>query len=427
MKNAIGVILAAGKGTRMKSTRPKVLHEVCGEPMIYYTVHCLKDAGIKEIYVVVGYHGEEVKSKLSEEKVKFIQQDKLLGTADALRTVIEKVNIKENNNIIVLYADSPLIKSDMIRRQYKYHNENKADCTIGSLKIETNATEFLDYGKVIRDADGNILEVLEKDELPPSRNNYEEVNLGIYCFKYSKRFRKMLSEIQPSAKKELYLTNIITLLRDNGFKVEGFEFEWSSNLIGVNTQTDIAKVNKIMRLNLIDKFLKQGVTIIDPDSTYLSNGVEIGKDTVIYPNAVIEKDVKIGKKCVIGPCCRLRSGTIVEDKVEIGNFVEVVRSYIKKGVKIKHFSYIGDATIEEGVNIGAGTITANFDGEKKSSTVIKKNAFIGSGTILIAPVTVGKGAITGAGCVIPKRKDVPEYTTVLGVPAKILKQNVKRK
>jgi len=423
MEDIIGIVLAAGKGTRMKSTRPKVLHQICGRPMLYYSINCLKSTGMKDIYIVVGYCKEDVKSAFSDEEVKFVEQDSLLGTADALKSVIEICELKEGAQLVVIYGDFPTIRPDMIRDQFKYHSEVGSDCTIGILKIDSNAKSFKEFGRVIRDKEGELLEILEKDELTSSLDEFKEVNLGIYCFRYSKEFYQLVNKIQISKKGEYYLTNIVKLLNENGFKVKGYEFDCSQELVGVNTQGDVAKVNKLIRLNIVDGLMQQGVTIINPESTYIQQGAEIGKDTVIYPNVFIEKDVKVGKECVLGPCSRLRIGTVLEDEVEIGNFVEIVRSYVKKRVRIKHFSYIGDATIEENVNIGAGTITANFDGKKKNPTFIKRDAFIGSGTILIAPITIGENAVTGAGAVVTKGKDVPDGVTVVGIPAKVLDKN----
>ncbi len=426
MNNTIGIVLAAGKGTRMNSTRPKVLHQVCGRPMIYYPVDCLKQIGIKDIYIVIGYGGNEIKSFFSDfpdKKIKFITQKKLLGTADALKRVLDIVNIKKGSNIILLYGDFPLILPEILDKQLKYHCREKADCTIASV-VTKDFSDYFDYGRVIRNSRKNIIEVLESDQLKSSVYNYKEINLGIYCFKYSDKFHSLLSKIQPSPKGEFYITNVINLLKEARLKIKAFELNAQNYLVGINTQSDVAKVNKIMRERLISKLMSKGVTFIDPDNTYIEDGVEIGGDSIIHPNAYIEKDVKIGKNCIVGPCSRLRGKTVLEDSVVIGNFVEINRSHIKNKVKIKHFSYIGDAIVEEKVNIGAGAITANYDSENKNQTVIKKSAFIGSSTVLIAPVTVGENSVTGAGAVIPSGKDVPKNVTVAGVPAKILKRNI---
>jgi len=422
MKDIIGIVLAAGKGSRMKASRAKILHQICGKPMVCYPIRSLKVLGPETIYVVVSYQKDKVKTVLSNEKVNLIEQNSLLGTADALKSVLNKVDVKKGSNLFILYGDFPLIKSSILEDMLKHHVNSLADCTFAVLKPD-DITNFLDYGRVITDRDGNAIDILEPDELGKDSGKYKEINLGIYCIKYSSIFRDLLDKIKPSEKGEFYLTHIIRLLHDKALKVETFKLDSSCFLMGINTQADVAKANEIMRMDLVNQFMQQGVTFIDPKNTYLEDGVQIGKDSIIYPNTTIESGVKIGKACIIGPSSRLREATVLEDEVEIGNFVEIVRSRIGKGTKIKHFSYIGDAIIHEGVNIGAGTITANFDGKDKNQTIIEKNAFIGSGTILVAPVKVREAAVTGAGTVIPRGKDVAKNTTVVGVPAKVLNKN----
>lgn len=421
MNNTIGVILAAGEGTRMRNSYPKVLHEVGGEPMIFYSIRALREMGIEDIYVVVGYKEDEVKTVCSDKEVEFITQNNLLGTADAVKKVIQEVDIRENSNIILLYGDFPLIRSEHLKGQINFHNSKKSICTIASSKVEGKEKEFREYGKIIRDKNNRVLEIKEKDELS-FPDKYSEINLGIYCFRYCRKLKDIINTIKPSEKGEYYLTTAVELLREEDFKILCYEFEDPREFVGINTQKDVARANEIMYHRKVEELMDRGVTVIAPANTFIHEKAKIAQNTVVYPNVIIENEVEIGRGCSIGPNCRLRAETVLEEGVEIGNFAEIVRSHVKKRVKIKHFSYIGDAVIEENVNIGAGTITANYDGKNKNVTVIKKGAFIGSGTILIAPVTVGEGATTGAGSVLPKGKDVSPESTVVGIPARRLKK-----
>ena len=249
----------------------------------------------------------------------------------------------------------------------------------------------------------------------------EEANVGVYCFDKVLLF-ETLEKIRPdNRKKEYYLTDTIELLSKSNALIDSVSTDDPEEFLGVNTRNDLIQAEQVIRRRILNNIMQQGVTIIDPLNTYIEGDVDIKDDTVIYPYTFIENGVKIGKSCTIGPFARLRTGSIVDDEVSIGNFVEIVRSRIGSLTKIRHQSYIGDTIIGKNVNIGAGTIVANYDGKHKNKTIIEDNAFIGTGTILIAPVKVGKGAVTGAGSVVTKNHDVPAGKTVVGVPARILK------
>ncbi len=434
-KDITCVILAAGRGKRMKSETPKVLHEVCGVPMIFYVIDAIKKAGINKIIIVAGYKAQILKDKLKSEInpakrkltkwIEVIIQEKLLGTADALKIVKKKIrNLPQN--ILVIHGDIPLITSSTLKKLINKHMSEKNQLTLTTVRLE----DPVGYGRIIRDKDNNIVKIVEEEKILPLRkrfsngvNDYDdsnEINAGIYCFQANALFQ-LLRKIPLSKKRrEFYLTDIIYWFSTKRLKINSINSKNTEEIIGVNTRKDLAYAEKIMRKNIIDKFMEQGVTFIDPDVTYIQSGSRIGKDTLILPNTHIEKNVIIGKNCIIGPSSSIRAGSVIADKVWIGNFVEIVRSRIGIGVKIKHFSYIGDAKVGKYVNIGAGAIIANYDGQKKYKTVIEDNVFIGSGTILIAPAKVCRGAITGAGAIVTKGKDVPAGATVVGVPAKIL-------
>ena len=249
-----------------------------------------------------------------------------------------------------------------------------------------------------------------------------EVNVGVYCFRTKVLF-KALDKVKPDNKKgEYYLTDTISILADEGLKVGSMPTRDHDEFLGINSRIDMVKAQDIIRFRIMERLMSQGVTIVDPTTTYIENDVKIGPDTIIYPMTVIEHDVTIGKGCEVGPFARIRPGTKLKSNAHIGNFVEVVRSKVGEGSKAKHLTYLGDVTIGRKVNIGAGTIVANYDGKNKNKTQVKDRAFIGSGTILIAPVKIGKDAITGAGAVVTRNRNVPDKTVVVGVPARVLKK-----
>jgi bifunctional UDP-N-acetylglucosamine pyrophosphorylase / glucosamine-1-phosphate N-acetyltransferase len=278
---------------------------------------------------------------------------------------------------------------------------------------------------VVRSSGGKIKKMVEELDASIYEKVIEEINVGVYCFNKRALFYG-LEKVKPNNKKEeYYLTDTIEVLTKSNMTVESVTTDNNEEFLGVNTRAELAKAESVMRKRISDKIMDSGVTIIDPANTYIASGTKIGKDTIIYPYTFIENDVKIGANCSIGPFARLRPGTIVEDNVGIGNFAETVRSSIGQGTKVRHQCYIGDTVIGKNVNIGAGTIVANYDGKEKHKTVIEDNAFIGTGTILIAPVKIGKGAVTGAGSVVTRNKNVPAGKTVIGIPARLLNKKGK--
>lgn len=421
-KNISAIILAAGKGERMKSSLPKVLHPLCSRPMFGYVLDLVKDLKIKGAVAVLGFKQEQVRSVLTP-GIKAVVQKRLIGTADAVKQALPALRLRGTGAVLILYADMPLLKKESIDKLVKYHLENNLDATILTAKVD----KPVGYGRVLRDKYASICGIVEEKDADDFQKEIKEINTGIICFK-KERLAAAIGKIRLNRrKKEYYLTDAIEILYKQGCLVDSVAIGDVNEAIGVNDRLDLARADRIMRSRINELLMKEGVAIIDPASAFISYGVKIGRDSVIYPFTVIERGVRIGKRCSVGPFIHLREGTQIADDVTVGNFLEVVRSRISAKTLIKHFSYIGDSRIGKSVNIGAGTVTANFDGRKKNISVIKDGAFIGSDTVLVAPAKIGRDAVTGAGSVVTKGKAVPDRAVVAGVPAKpILRKNKRR-
>jgi len=415
-KNIACIILAAGRGERMKSDIPKVLHPICGRPMLMFVLDLVEDLKIKKVIVVLGHQHTEVR-KFLKPGIKVVIQKRLLGTADAVKVAQAALgNFK--GTILVLYADNPLLKKETIKQLLKHHRENNLDATLLTAKLERPRG----YGRILRDKYASICGIAEEKDADDFQKDIKEVNTGIICFNKDKLYDSFRYIKPNNRKKEYYLTDSISVFYKKGYTIDGVKLLDINEALGINSRQDLAKANKIMQRRINEELMKEGVTIVDPDSTFIGYGAKIGKDTIIYPFTVIGSDVKIGKRCQVGPFAHLRGASVIENDVVVGNFLEIVRSKISSKTLAKHFGYIGDSRIGYQVNIGAGTVTANFDGLNKNITVIKDKAFIGSDTVLIAPVKIGKRARTGAGAVVAKNKNVPDGVTVVGVPARPLKK-----
>lgn len=410
------IILAAGRGLRMKSDIPKVLHPVCGLPMIQYVINVARTSGSLKIYVVLGHQFEEVKKALDSDLVT-IRQKKLLGTADAVKSALARFR-NDHGQTVVLCGDTPLLTKKTISTLIKKHKSAKAVCTVLTAIVK----DPQGYGRIIRDDQGRLVAIREDNDTTPLEKQIDEINVGVYCFQTDILFQAIKSIRINQKKKEFYLTDIIELFAGKGRKVESLQTEQPMEGLGINSREDLATVGDLMRNEILKKWMAQGVTIEDPLTTYIAADVSIGKDTVIRPMTVIESNVRIGRHCKIGPFCRLRPGTKIADHVEVGNFTEVSRSQIGKNSLMKHFSFLGDAIVGSKVNIGAGAVTANYDGKNKHQTKIGDRAFIGSDSILVAPVKIGKKSMTGAGSVVTKGSIVPDGKIAAGVPAKILRR-----
>lgn len=412
MKDLQTIILAAGKGTRMKSAVPKVLHPVCGKPIIQYVLDITKSVGSLKNYIVLGHKSDEVAEYLPKEAI-VVQQKQLLGTADAVKSVENKMK-SYRGHVLILCGDTPLLNKSMIRELIRKHKKSNASATV----LTTVVHDPQGYGRIIRDEGGNIVAIREEKDAAGFEKSIAEINVGVYCFKAQDLFKGLKSIQLNTKKKEFYLTDIFEYFTENGLKAATVETEHPEEGLGVNSRSDLAVAESIIRQRILKSIMQQGVTIIDPSTTYIDENVKIGTDTVIRPFTVIEKGSKIAANCSIGPFAHIRPGTKIDKNVVIGNFTEVSRSKIGQDTLVKHFSFLGDATLGKNVNIGAGTVTANYDGENKHNTKIGDQAFIGSDSVLIAPSKIGKKAVIGAGSVVTKGTNVADGGTYAGVPAK---------
>ena len=419
------IILAAGKGTRMKSeTTPKVLHEIMGKTLLGYVMDNVK-AFANEQYVIVGHQSEAVEKYITDnyDSAKTILQSPQLGTGHAVSMACPYLENYEGQ-VLILCGDTPLIKEDTLKKFVEFHNSNNSDLTVMST-IFDNPTN---YGRIIRENDNTLKCIVEEKDATPEQKAVKEVNAGIYCLNWGK-IKNAFSQLKTNnAQGEYYLTDIIQWGKEQKLNVNAFILENSDEIYGINSRQNLAQATKIMNLRKLDELMTSGVTIVDPRSTWISEDTQIGQDTIIYPSTYIEGKNIIGKNCKIGPCAHLRGGVEVCDNVKVGNFVEVKKSKISSNTNVGHLSYIGDSELGEHVNIGAGTITANYDplSKVKSKTVLKDNVKIGSNSVLVAPVTVEEGANVGAGSIITK--NISSWAlAITRAPLKVLENWVKRK
>ena len=395
------VILAAGKGTRVKSeTTPKVLHQIMGKTLLGYVLDNVKNFA-SEQFVIVGHHAQEVEDfvKTNYTNAKTVLQTPQLGTGHAVSMVCPNLE-NYDGLILILCGDTPLIKEETLKSFVEFHKANNSDITVMST-IFNNPTN---YGRIIRDTDNSLKCIVEEKDATPEQKAVKEVNAGIYCLNWGK-VKSAFSQLKTNnAQGEYYLTDIISWGKEQALKVNAFILDDSDEIYGINSRLNLATATKIMNRRNLERYMENGVTIVDPESTWISEDTEIGTDTIIYPATYIEGKNKIGKSCKIGPCAHLRGGVEVCDNVKVGNFVEVKKSKISSNTNVGHLSYIGDSELGEHVNIGAGTITANYNPltKAKTKTVLKNDVKIGSNTVLVAPVTVEDGANVGAGTVVTK-------------------------
>ena len=415
MAQARVIILAAGKGTRMKSDTPKVLHLLCGVPIID---HVLETASAVSslIDVVLGHQSPLVRAHLGR-GVHVVLQPKLLGTADAVKAVLPKLK-GYRGDVVILCGDAPLLNKKSLKHLVQRHGRTKAACTFFTVRLQ----DPTGYGRVVRGPGGDPIAICEEKDATDDEKAITEINTGIYCFT-AEALKDTLKRIALNAKKkEYYLTDAIAILASQGKHVEAIVLKDALEGLGINTHQDLAAASEVMRKRILEALMVRGVRIVDPKTTYIDRGVKIGRGTVIYPCTMIEKNVVVGQKCSLGPFCHLRPGTRIKDGAQVGNFAEVSRSTLGKKSLMKHFSFLGDATVGANVNIGAGVVTANYDGKNKNKTLIAPGAFIGSDSILVAPVSIGAKAMTGAGCVVTKGNKVPRGQVIVGVPGKIIKR-----
>ncbi len=432
----MAIVLAAGEGTRMKSRIPKVLHRICGRTMIGHVLDNLNPLMDKSV-VVVGFRGEEIKAEVGE-KVLYAYQEEQLGTGHAVAQALDL--LPQEGQVIIACGDTPLLTKNIFQEMLNYHREEGSALTVLTADMEDPSG----YGRIIRDEEGKVKKIMEDKDASPREKKIKEINTGTYCLEAS-WLKKCLGEISnKNVKGEYYLTDLVEILEGQGQLVSGYKVEDFNLALGINNMVQLAQAGKLMRERINEGLMLEGVNIVDPGSTYIDCEVQVGRDTVIYPQTIMEGETIVGEECVIGPQSRLvnaslgdkvvfQNSVIVESRVEkeaqigpfayirpestigpgakIGDFVEVKKSFIGRGSKVPHLSYVGDATIGEKVNLGAGTIIVNYDGAVKHPTNIEDEAFIGCNSNLIAPLTVGKGAYVGAGSTI--NEDVPEDALAL--------------
>jgi len=417
------VILAAGKGTRMKSNTPKVLHKIMEKPLLGYVLDNVKEL-TSESFVIVGHHAEEVTEYVLKnyENAKTVLQTPQLGTGHAVSMVCPYLE-NFDGLVIILCGDTPLITEDTLRKFVEYHLSCGSDLTVMSTIFE-NPTN---YGRIIRECDNTIKCIVEEKDATPEEKAVQEVNAGIYCLNW-KMIKSAFSQLTSNnAQGEYYLTDIISWGKQQNLSVNAYILENNEEIYGINSRSNLAEASKIMNTRKLNTLMENGVTIVDPTSTWVSEDTEIGADTVIYPATYIEGKNKIGQNCKIGPCAHLRGDVEISDNCKIGNFVEVKKAKIDHNTNAGHLSYIGDAELGARVNIGAGTITANYNPltKVKSKTVLKDDVKIGSNTVLVAPVEVQEGANVGAGSIITK--SIPQWAlAITRAPLKVLENWVKK-
>ena len=419
------VILAAGKGTRMKSETPKVLHTIFDKTLVGYVIEAVNGTGLAdENFVIVGHQAERVEEYIKENysNARTVLQSPQLGTGHAVSMVLPYLQ-DFDGEVVILCGDTPLITAETLKEFVEYHKENRSDLTVMSA-IFDNPTN---YGRIIRNANGHVEGIVEEKDATPEQKGVNEINAGIYCLDWMK-VKPAFSELKTNnAQGEYYLTDIIKWGNEQGLSVNAYTLKNNEEIYGINSKANLAEATKFLNRRVIKKHLANGVTIVDPDSTWISPETEIEADTVIYPSTYIEGVNKIGKNCKIGPFAHLRGGVTLDDNVKIGNFVEVKKAHIKSHTNACHLTYIGDAEIGSSVNIGAGTITANYNPltKEKSKTIIGDNVKIGSNSVLVAPVKVEEGANVGALSVITK--DLPAWAlAITRAPLRVIENWVKK-
>jgi bifunctional UDP-N-acetylglucosamine pyrophosphorylase / glucosamine-1-phosphate N-acetyltransferase len=417
------LILAAGKGTRMKSDLPKVLHRVLGEPMLQHVIDAARALGPRRIGVIVGHGRELVRAAMAgEPDLLFVEQKEQRGTGHAVRCARRRF-AGEGRDVVILSGDVPLVRAATLAALVATHRRTKAAASLLTAVLDEPGS----LGRIVRGPNGRVLRIVEARDATPDELHLREVNAGLYVFR-SERLFAGVQKLRPHPPGgELYLTDVVKDLAAAGLRVEAETIADPSEAFGINTRLELAQAHAALKEREIELHAARGVVIIDPPTTFIAKGASIGAGTVVLPFSVISGAVSIGARCRIGPYAHLRAGTTVEDDVSIGNFVEVKNSTLGAGSRANHLAYLGDATIGARVNVGAGVITANFDGARKHRTRIADGASVGSGVVLVAPVSVGEGSVIGAGAVVPKGRDVPAGAVVAGVPARPLATAMKRR
>ncbi len=433
----------------MKSNISKLMHKVNGQPMIVKLVNTLNKAGLKKNILILGYLKEQILEVLDNE---YVIQEEQLGTGHAV--IIAKNKILENDDdILICNGDGPLLTVETINKMKEKFEKDSLDCLILSCEVNNP----FGYGRIIKE-NGKVTNIIEEVDATVEQKNIKEINAGVYLFKKTSLLSILDKFNNDNKKREYYLTDAVKLLNEEKLKVDSLVLEDEKEMLGVNSKSQLAEVSKILRERKNEELMKSGTILIDPNNTYIEEDVVIGEDTIIYPNVYIEKGTRIGNNCIIhsgtriensiignnvtidnsvvelsviednvsiGPFAHIRPNSLLKEKSKIGNFVEIKKSTLHKGVKCGHLTYVGDSEIGENTNIGAGTITCNYDGSKKHKTNIGKNCFIGSNSIIVAPVEIGENVLTAAGSVITK--DIPNDSIAFGRAKQVNKIGMNKK
>lgn len=440
------IMLAAGQGTRMRSTLPKVLHPILGKPLVLHALSAVEKLSDLAPVIVLGHGAEDVQTAIqtgANREIQFAIQEPQLGTGHAVMCARELLEGK-SEQVIITFADMPLLTQNSLERIIQLRQQEQSVMVITTVMSE----EPRGFGRVIRAQDGSVTAIVEEVDCTPEQLLVREKNTSAYCVDAAWLWES-LPKLQPSAKGEYYITDLVAMAVAEGKRVSAHVLEDRTEGLGINDRVDLADTERALRMRINREWMRKGVSFIDPWTTTVHPEVELAQDVVLEPNTMLLGQTKVGKNSIIGPNttlistivgehCRidhsvsefaqignnvtmgpfahLRKGAVLKDNVHVGNFGEVKDSVLGEGTKMGHFSYIGNAEIGKDVNIGAGTITCNYDGKNKHQTVIGDNAFIGSDTMLVAPLKIGKNATTAAGSVVTR--DVPDDTLVIGAPAK---------
>ncbi len=434
------VILAAGLGKRMQSKLVKVLHPVAGRPMILYLVEAALKMKSQKVIVVVGHQGDQVRQALTDYPVTIVTQPQPRGTGHAVLQA-QPALTGVAGPVLIVNGDVPLVTDEILRYLVQYHHDNRAALTLLTTELESPQG----YGRIIRNARNQVARIIEEKDATPEQRKVCEINTGFYVVEKALLFQALNSVRPNNAQREYYLTDIVGIAMRQKKRVTALCVEHPSEVLGINSRADLAWAEHFMRRRILNRHMSQGVSVLDPDTAWVDHDVQIGRDTVLYPGVRIEGQTRIGEDCTIhshtrisdsriadgvlvrdccvvtgaeiergarvGPFAHLRPGTVLRPQAQVGNFVEIKQTVLGEGSKANHLSYLGDATIGRRVNIGAGTITCNYDGQAKHPTVIDDEVFVGSDSQFVAPVRVGKGAVIGAGTTVTE--DVPAEALVL--------------
>jgi len=426
------IILAAGEGTRMKSKLPKVLHRVAGKAMVEHVMDAAAKVGSDRTILVVGSGKSAVEAALSSREVFYAHQTERLGTGHAVSIALEALG--EESHILILCGDTPLLSSETLEALVRHHEKSGAGCTVLTADLESP----IGYGRILRDLDGNVLGIVEEKDASPEEKQIKEINSGVYVVTRETLMAEIPRIKNDNAQGEYYLTDLVKLARESGTKVGAYKTADALEISGVNSRVQLSECETLLRQRINTALMLEGVTMIDPSSVFVDADVVIGRDTVIYPGCIIERGTVIGEDCEIGPNARLkhckigngvaikdstglestvgndstvgpyaylRPGTVLGQRVKVGDFVEIKNSNVGDDAKISHLTYVGDGDVGANVNLGCGVVFVNYDGKKKHRTIVEDDAFVGCNVNLISPVTVGEGAYVAAGSTITK--DVP--------------------